>query len=198
MKKLIGTLLVIAGALTSCVKFTGDPGIDPIGTPKRITTTSNPETNTIPAGDSIKNVNGSVVLQLVIDSANTQELKLSFDPHSQTMYKPGIDVPAPQNPGKINLSWLSSDNVALSAYTMPLKPPAAKIGLRIDAQADGLYALNLKVLQSIPLPYDLWLKDSFTKDSLELRYNPTYSFNIIKSDTSTFGANRFKLVIRLR
>jgi hypothetical protein len=114
------------------------------------------------------------------------------------MYKPGIDVLAPQNPGKINLSWLSSDNMALSAYTMPLKPPAAKIGLRIDAQADGLYALNLKVLQSIPLPYDLWLKDSFTKDSLELRYNPTYSFNIIRSDTSSFGANRFKLVIRLR
>ncbi|MBS1530206.1 MAG: hypothetical protein JSU01_07860 [Bacteroidetes bacterium] len=197
MKKLVGTLLVIAVAFFSCAKFTGDPGTDPIGTTRQRAQNNNPGTPK-PSTDSLNNVKGSVVLQLVIDSVNTQELRLTFDPNSQTIYTPGVDVLAQQNSGRINLSWLSSDNVSLSAYTMPLKQPGAKIGLRVDAQSDGLYSLNLKALQSIPLPYDLWLKDSFAKDSLELRYNPTYSFNVIKADTGSFGANRFKLVIRLR
>jgi hypothetical protein len=56
----------------------------------------------------------------------------------------------------------------------------------------------MMALNAVPQAYDLWLIDGYKKDSLELRYNNTYAFNIIKADTNSFGANRFKLAIRTR
>lgn len=137
-------------------------------------------------------------MQLAMDSVNTDQIKLSFDPNAQTVYAPAVDVPAPQSSGKISIAWISSDNIPLSTYMMPLTPAGIKIPLRVNAQSDGVYSLNLQGLQSVPLPYDLWLMDGYKKDSLELRYNYSYAFDIYKADTGSFGANRFKLVIRLR
>jgi DUF2075 family protein len=38
--------------------------------------------------------------------------------------------------------------------------------------------------------------DAFKKDSLDMRHNTTYTFNVLKSDSNTFGSKRFSLVIR--
>jgi hypothetical protein len=54
----------------------------------------------------------------------------------------------------------------------------------------------MKELAGIPQLYDVWLMDAFKKDSVNMRTNKIYTFNIIKSDTNTFGSNRFKLVLR--
>jgi len=200
MKQVIGTLLVIAAAFCSCAKFSGDPAINPIATTRHVTKTDDPENShhtpdPIPSSDPLYNVNGSLNLQLAKDTINTDEIQLNFDPNSQTAYKPGVDVPASQNSG---LAWVSANNIPLSTYTLPLTPAGVKIGLRVNSQSDGIYSLNLKSIQAVPLAYDLWLMDKFQKDSLELLYNHTYSFNIIKADTASFSANRFKLVIRMR
>ena len=44
--------------------------------------------------------------------------------------------------------------------------------------------------------YDVWLMDAYSKDSLDMRNNKTYSFNISRADTATYGAHRFSLVLR--
>lgn len=198
MKKLIGILLVTAAAFSSCAKFTGDPGINPIVTTEAKNSEQGHTPDSAAPTDSLINVKGSLTLQLGMDSVNTENIQLNFYPNSPTSYIPGVDAPVLQDFGKVSFAWISSDNVPLSTYTMPLTPAGAKIGLRVDAQADGIYSLNLESLKSVPLPYDLWLMDKYQKDSLELRYNHSYAFNIKKADTSSFGANRFKLVIRLR
>jgi hypothetical protein len=51
-------------------------------------------------------------------------------------------------------------------------------------------------VKGIPQLYDIWLMDTYKKDSLDMRNNTTYAFNLIKADTTTYGTNRFRLVIR--
>jgi len=38
--------------------------------------------------------------------------------------------------------------------------------------------------------------DAYRKDSLDMRHNSTYAFNVMKSDTNSFGSRRFSLVFR--
>jgi len=38
--------------------------------------------------------------------------------------------------------------------------------------------------------------DAFKHDSLDMRHNTTYMFDVIKADTGSYGAYRFKLVLR--
>jgi hypothetical protein len=51
-------------------------------------------------------------------------------------------------------------------------------------------------LDSIPKIYEIWLIDKYKKDSLDLRADTVYTFNIDKSDTASFGSNRFIVVVR--
>jgi len=67
--------------------------------------------------------------------------------------------------------------------------------LNVTARTPGIYTLNMTELEAVPQIYQVWLMDSYKKDSLDMRHNMTYAFNIT-GDTATFGKNRFKLVLR--
>jgi hypothetical protein len=199
MKKVIGTLLLlIAVTFFSCKKDSVKPAA--AATDKQVSAgtnkTSQVTTSSPVANDSLNNVKGIMKLQLAKDSINSDDILINFDPNSQTSYVPGMDAPTFQGFGKVSLSSISSNNVPMSIYTLPLTAKGDKIALRVNAETDGVYTLNLTALKSIPKAYDLWLMDKYKKDSVELRYNRIYAFNIYKADTSSFGVNRFKLVIR--
>jgi len=199
MKKVFGALLVVVTlAFFSCRKNTVKPRETTGNTNQQETSISQGTTNSTPAPDSLDNVKGWLRLQLTKDSINADNILVAFDPSAQTTYVPGKDAPTLQGFGQVSLSCLSSNNVPLSIYSLPLTSKGVCIGLRVNAQHDGIYTMNLKDLKSIPEAYDLWLMDKYRKDSVELRYNNAYAFNIIKSDTSSFGLNRFKLVVRTR
>ena len=70
------------------------------------------------------------------------------------------------------------------------------IRLNVNASTDGVYKLNMLEIKGIPQIFDIWLKDAYKKDSLDMRHNNTYAFDVIKSDTNTYGSKRFSLVIR--
>jgi trimeric autotransporter adhesin len=197
MKKAIGAILLITVVFFSCRKSSVKPTTqtsDPTGT----VLVSQGGTTTTAANDSLTNVTGYLRLQLAKDTINTDNILITFDPSAQTAYVPGADAPTLAGFGQVSLSSLSSNNIPLSIYTLPLTPKGVKIGLKVNSQADGVFTLNLKEIHSIPEAYDLWLIDGYRKDSLEIRYNNTYAFNIFKADTNSFGTNRFKLVIRTR
>jgi hypothetical protein len=128
----------------------------------------------------------SVDGMIVVFNSNA---KSQFDRREDALYKPGN--------GTASLSCMSSDNVALSINTLAFpKLQASIIPLTVNAAADGLYKFNMIAVKNIPVLYDVWLKDAYKKDSLDIKHNPTYSFNIYKSDATSFGASRFSLVIR--
>jgi hypothetical protein len=128
----------------------------------------------------------SVDGMIVVFNSNA---KSQFDKREDALYKPGN--------GSASLSCMSSDNIALAINSQSFpKLQASVIPLTVNAVTDGLYKLNMIAIKNVPALYDVWLKDAYKKDSLDIKHNPTYSFNIYKSDATSFGANRFSLVIR--
>ena len=135
-------------------------------------------------------------LQLAEDAVNADDIYIRFNSAAKTQYVYNEDSPYKPGSGLVSLVSLSSDNVPLAINTLPLPKQSETINLAIGASADGTYKLNKLDMKGIPELYDVWLIDAYKKDSLDLRHNNTYTFDILKSDTNSYGAKRFNLVIR--
>jgi len=135
-------------------------------------------------------------LQLAMDSVNTDDILLRFKSNVSTAYVPNLDAAYKTGFGVVSLSSLSSDQIPLAINVQPLPDNSETIKLTINTAADGNYSLNMKNLVGIPQLFDIWLMDAFKKDSLDMRHNTSYHFNVLKSDSNTFGSKRFSLVIR--
>lgn len=197
MKPRIFALLLLPFIfLSSCQKSSVAPTITP-STSKTTTTTVAATSTPLNQGiDSLSNIKGFLRLQLAKDSINTDNILINFLPTAKTTYVGNEDAPTFQGFGQVSLSSLSSDNVPLAINALPLTKKGLSIGVKVNAKTDGVYRLKMMTIKSVPTVFDIWLMDKYKKDSLDLRQNPSYAFNIIKADTSSFGSHRFKLVIR--
>jgi trimeric autotransporter adhesin len=135
-------------------------------------------------------------LQIAKDSINTDDILIRFNKGAKAEFDAIADAPYKSGSGRVNLSSFSSDQISLAINVQPLPIQSEKIGLNINTTADGIYQLNMKQLVGIPQLFDVWLMDAYKKDSLDMRHNSTYRFNVYRNDTSSFGAKRFSLVIR--
>jgi len=167
------------------------------------------KTNTQPASVSLHNLMGMpkefavqpeplLRFKLSKDSINTDEIVIRLSNSASSKFSINEDA---EDIGGINalvsLSAFSSDSVALAINYMPFPGPQQEvIPLLVDATSSGIYQLANTQLNNLPSLYDIWLKDSFTSDSLNLRLNSSYQFNIDKSNPATFGSKRFSVVIR--
>ena len=136
-----------------------------------------------------------LLLKAALDSINSDEMLINFRNDAKAAYDPMEDARYKTGTGKVNLGSISSDNVALAINSMPLAPKGQTIPLKINASATGTYTLNTEEIKNIPQLYDVWLKDAYTKDSVDMRKTPSYSFTITLADTNSFGAKRFSIVI---
>jgi sugar lactone lactonase YvrE len=136
-------------------------------------------------------------LQLAENSIITDDTYIGFDPEASNQYVFNEDAPYKPGAGKVSLASISSDNVTLAINKLPF-PRLVQTVIRLDvnATADGIYKLNMTEVQNIPQIFDIWLIDTYKKDSLDMRHNPGYSFNLILADTNSYGSKRFQLVIR--
>jgi trimeric autotransporter adhesin len=199
MKKVTGIILIFSSMLIfSCKKDSVKPTTDATQATSPTTPPSNQPNVTGSVTTSVPEapVNGSLKLQLFKDSINNDAILIDFKPTAKPTYVPGEDAPALSGFGLVSLTSLSSDNIPLAINLMPLTSKGRTIALAVSAKTDGIYKLGLKTITSIPDNYEIWLKDGFKKDSLDLRQNPTYAFNIYKTDTTSFGRNRFKVLLR--
>jgi len=134
-------------------------------------------------------------LKMSLDSIHHEETVINFDPKASTAFVINEDAPHRQGEGLIGFTSISSDNIPLGINMLPLAATQT-IPLRTVATNDGLYNITLARLANLPALYEIWLKDAYMKDSLDIKDNPTYNFNITHADTSTYGNYRFTLVIR--
>ncbi len=138
-------------------------------------------------------------LKLIADEINDDEIVVVLNSAAKINYIQNEDAEDIGGSGAVvSLSSLSDDKTNLSINRLPAPQKEDRIiPLLVDATAaKGLYSLNLKEARDLPALYQVWLKDAFTKDSLNLSIHPTYNFNIDRTNTATFGTNRFTLVIR--
>jgi len=135
-------------------------------------------------------------LQMAMDSINTDDIYIGFNSNASTQFVNDEDAPYKKGSGKLHLASFSSDSVMLAINKMPL--PGLKqsiIPLFVTAMAYGTYKLNMTELEAIPQLYEIWLMDRYNKDSLDMRHNSTYAFDIT-TDTNSYGSNRFQLFMR--
>ncbi len=188
--KYCAILLAVAALLSACKKDSESP--------KAADGQSNLNTTSATGTQSAANASGLsyMRLQLEKDSINTDETLIDFKANAQTIYVRDEDASYLKGFGLVSLWSLSSDNVPLSINSLPLPKPSITINLAVHSKSTGIYKLNLTVLQSIPAIFEIWLMDKYKKDSLDLRSNKTYAFNLNLADTGTYGSHRFSLVIR--
>jgi DNA-binding beta-propeller fold protein YncE len=141
-------------------------------------------------------VNQLLHLLVSKDSINTDGLLIRFNNAASTKYVAGEDAPYRVAGGTVNLNSISSDGVKLAINVMSLPAKSQVIPLNVNVTTDGQYKFNMVTVKAIPELYDIWLMDKYKKDSLDMRHNPIYAFDVVKADTNSFGANRFQLVIR--
>ncbi len=135
-------------------------------------------------------------IQLAADSIHTDDVYIGFDAAAGAQYNFKEDAPYKAGTGEVNLSSISSDNVALAINKLPLpKLNQTAIPLHVGASAYGDYKLNMLELKGIPAIYQVWLMDRYKNDSLDMRHNATYAFDF-NTDTNSYGSKRFQLVIR--
>jgi len=136
-------------------------------------------------------------LELAADSINKEETIIKFDNMAKNTFDINEDAQHLPGSGEVYFSSLTADSVKVAINDMPFpKQRGQAIKLNVNMTADGVYALNMTQIQSIPKIFNVWLMDAYNKDSLDMRHNETYKFDVRMSDTNTYGSNRFSLVVR--
>lgn len=134
-------------------------------------------------------------LQLAKDSVNTDDIIVRFANNAVTTYDPAVDGKYQPGFGVVSLASLSSDNVPLAINVQPFPKTKATIPLSATASADGSYQFQMKGIVGVPQLFNIWLVDNYTKDSVDMRENPIYTFVISHADTNSSSATRFKLIL---
>jgi hypothetical protein len=91
---------------------------------------------------------------------------------------------------------ITSDNRQVAIASQPLGQQKSSVFLSVNDNYSGTYSIEKINLAGIPDVYDIWLMDHFKNDSLDLRANSVYNFNLDKANPQTFGSSRFEVVIR--
>ncbi len=136
-------------------------------------------------------------LNLEKDSLNQDDILLTFKDGQQEDYRPEEDVDdlASTN-AAVSLSALSkSEKKPLAVSALPSVKKVSTVAIFVDALADGNYKLKLTDLSSSFKNKAVYLKDSFTGNSVDLNINPTYAFFIHKNLAPTYG-NRFSVYFK--
>jgi sugar lactone lactonase YvrE len=129
--------------------------------------------------------------EMALDTVNKDDILIMFDSNAQPGYKFNEDALYKIGAGKVSLSSVSNDNQLLSINKLPLSD-GVTIPLKIGATAYATYTLNLKAIKGVPQLFDIWLKDAFTGDSVNMRTTPNYTFSIT-TNTASYGLNRFSV-----
>lgn len=143
------------------------------------------QTDTVPDGAQLR-------LTLQRDSATIDETSFGFKHSASCNFSNSEDAPYFAGFGNGSLSSFTRDGVKCAVQTLPSSPGA--IRLKVTAKHDGVYTLKTSFTKNLPANVGIWLKDAYRKDSLNIRlWN--YRFDIVKSDTNTYSAQRFSFVI---
>jgi hypothetical protein len=138
-----------------------------------------------------------ISLKMVQDSANYDIAHVRF----LDTYKPTFDEleDAEDMNGQgqsVFFGAMTSDNHEVAIASQPLEKNKTSVFLSVNDNKSGTFYIEKTAFKGIPAVYDVWMMDHFTKDSLDLRANNKYTFNLDKNNAATYGNTRFELVIR--
>jgi len=143
--------------------------------------------------------NSFMRLNLVTNSIYQNDMVIGFNASSTANFNGREDSEFLSGMGALqSISAISADSVKASVKWLPFPKNTANlvVKLNLNAAASGAYTLQRTDLKEIPAIYQVWLMDHYKKDSLDIKNNMNYVFDINLADTASFGSNRFTLVVR--
>jgi len=144
--------------------------------------------------------NQYIRLNLAKDTTSKSEIVIGFNPTSSKTYNQVEDDLYIGGLAASNQSMWTTSNDQVKLVTkwraLPTGAQQDTINMTVNGSVSGQFTLTRAELQGIPTLYNVWLMDRYMKDSLDLRNNSTYVFNINLADTNTFGSHRFQVIIR--
>jgi trimeric autotransporter adhesin len=141
------------------------------------------------------NTQQSMRFQLSMDTLSWDGTIIRFNANAHANYNRTEDATYRVGTGKVSLSSLSGDRRSLAINQLPFAVKGQKIPLNVSAAANGTYSLGMTRITGVSQLFNVWLKDNYLKDSVDMRASSSYSFSILHSDTGTFGPNRFVVLI---
>lgn len=137
-----------------------------------------------------------ILLQMIKDSIDYDGVGIYVYPDAKDgnddLDAQDLDGISPQ----VYLSAVSADGQRMAIDMLAPLDGTKKIPLYVNSASSGLFSLVKTELEAIPPVYDVWLMDRMSADSLDLRANSEYRFRISKTDSSSFGDQRFEIHIR--
>jgi len=157
-----------------------------------------PQTTSIKESDAQGNPLTGLYLKIEKDSLAYDYCGVYFRSDWQGKFDESLDaLDLDVSSSSLLLSSLSSDGMHTAVKHFPDYKKGVNVKLYAYGKTDGLYNLKIEGIRNIDTNnYKITLLDHFKKDSLDIGRYKSYAFNILKSDTNTFGANRFELSIR--
>jgi len=143
--------------------------------------------------------NSYLRLKLVTDTINNDDIVIGFNSTSSTKFTGSEDAQfMPGTSSVQSISAITADSISASVKWVPLPKNTSDqmVRLNVTAKASGLYTLQRTDFKAIPQLYRVWLMDKYKKDSLDIRNNTNYAFDINLNDTASYGSNRFQVLIR--
>jgi hypothetical protein len=138
-------------------------------------------------------------LSLSKDTTGKTEILIGFNPGSNGKYSQKEDdlyFPGQHSSQAMWITSADSFKVVSKWLTLPKANRSDTANIGVSGLTSGQYTFTRTELKAVPILYDLWLMDNYKKDSLDIKNNSTYIFNIDLNDTASFGKNRFKVIIR--
>jgi hypothetical protein len=139
-------------------------------------------------------------IRMVKDSLIWDDCQLEFN-HTNKLNTPGSQLGGGpySDPGggwnpTIDIFTLSYDSVNLKLHGVPYIH-GMSVGLNVDEAESGNYFLGVWEFYRIPSYIHVWLRDSYLKDSLDLRKG-NYHFYLDRNNLATYGKRRFSISLR--
>lgn len=157
-----------------------------------------PQTTSVKESDAQGNPLTGLYVKIEKDSLSYDYCGVYFRNDWKGAFNENLDaLDLDASSSSVLLSSLSSDGMRAAVKHFPDYKKGVSIKLYANGKTNGLYKLKIEGIRNIDTNnYKITLLDHFKKDSLDIGRYKSYAFNILKSDTGTFGANRFELSIQ--
>ena len=137
-------------------------------------------------------------LKLGNDSVNNEQTAIRFLNQSAPTDMSSYGAKHIIGNTSVNLSSISDSltDLSINGVTYPMQQQSRAVRLNVNAYYNGSYQLELSSINNVPQLYSIWLIDAYKKDSVDLRKTSTYTVDINKADSASFGSKRLSIILR--
>jgi hypothetical protein len=159
-------------------------------------TTNQPTGLNLLLGTPVGTQTPMITLKMVQDSANYDITYVRFLDTYKKEFDEMEDAPDLNGQGQnVFFGAITNDNHLVAIASQPIEKQKTSVFLSVNDNYSGIYSIEKIDISGIPAVYDVWLKDHFRNDSLDLRANSVYKFNLDKANPQTYGSTRFEVLI---